>query len=86
MAGISNNLPVGTKLRDVTVSDSTDVFCHGVYVGSAGDVALMAWDDTAAVTLPAVPAGTFIPIACKRIMSTGTTVSTPNTNIKAIFV
>lgn len=82
MAGVNINLSVATKVRAVTPSDSTDVSCQGLYVGGAGDVAITAWDDTAAQTLSAVPAGTFIPIACRLVMSTNTTA----TLIKALYV
>jgi hypothetical protein len=47
-----------------------------VYVGTAGNVALMAVGDSAAVTFTAVPAGTILPIRIKRVMSTNTTAST----------
>ncbi len=65
----------------VTKSDSTIVNCRALYVGGAGDVAIVAIDDTAAVTLSSVPAGTLLPIACKKIMSTNTTA----TNMVALF-
>ncbi|MDP3940173.1 MAG: hypothetical protein Q8R92_18820 [Deltaproteobacteria bacterium] len=73
-------IDVGRKLRAVTPSDSTVVNCISFYVGVAGDVAVIAQDDTAAVTLTACAAGTVYPIACNKIMSTNTTA----TNIVAI--
>ncbi len=42
-----------------------------VYVGALGDVATVLQDDTV-VTWVAVPAGTFLQIACKRVNATGT--------------
>ena len=71
-----------TKLRAVTPSDSTVVNCQALYVGGAGNVAIIAVDDTAAVTLNSVPAGAILPIACSQVMSTNTTA----TNIVALFV
>ncbi len=56
----------------VTKSDSTIVNCRALYVGGGGDVAIVAIDDSAAVTLVAVPTGALLPIACKKIMSTNT--------------
>jgi uncharacterized membrane protein len=47
-----------------------------------GNLAVIANGDTAAVTLSAIPAGTFLPIACSKIMSTNTTA----TLIVAIYV
>lgn len=60
----------------VTKSDSTDVTKtakRGLWIGGAGDVSVMYAGDTVAVTLLAVPAGTFLPGEFKRVMSTGTT-------------
>lgn len=57
----------------VTKSDSTIVNCRAVYVGGAGDLAIMPLDGSTAVTLSAVPAGALLPIACAKIMSTNTT-------------
>lgn len=69
------------RLLAVTKSDTTIVNCDALYVGGVGDVAIIASDDSAAVTLPSVPAGALLPIACKKVMSTGTTA----TNIVALF-
>jgi hypothetical protein len=79
---ININVPVGTKLLAVTKSDSTVVNCQMLYVGGTGDVAILADGDTAAVTLSSVPAGTILPIACNKVMSTNTTA----TNMVAIFI
>lgn len=79
---MSNFPDVGTKLRAVTKSDTTVVACQGLYIGGTGDVAIQARDDSAAVTLSTVPAGTVLPIDCYRVFSTGTTA----TNIVAIYL
>lgn len=76
------NTAVATKLKAVTKSDSTVVNCQALYVGGAGDVAILADGDTAAVTLSSVPAGTILPIACNKVMSTNTTA----TSLVGLFV
>lgn len=65
-----------TKLTAVTKSDSTDTTAtatKGIWVGGAGDLAVKGAGDSVAVTLVAVPAGTYIPGAYQRIMATNTT-------------
>jgi hypothetical protein len=54
---------------------------RALYVGTTGNVAIVACNDTAAVTLTAVPAGTVLPIFVSKVMSTGTTAS----NIVAFY-
>lgn len=68
----------GRVLRAVTPSDSVDLTLgatRGIYNGGtlACNIALIAQDDTAAVTLAAVPAGAFLPLRAKRVMATNTT-------------
>jgi hypothetical protein len=65
-----------TQLRLITKSDTEKLplgVCRAIWVGGAGDLAVMACGDTAAVTISAVPAGTVVPIKAKLIMSTNTT-------------
>lgn len=50
-----------------------------LWIGVSGTVKLVTVDGTT-LTLTNVPVG-ILPIACTRIFSTGTTVTTPNTNI-----
>ena len=58
----------------VTPSDSADIqTTRGLYVGAAGDIVVIFRNDTASVTLVAVAAGTTLPYAIKRVLSTGTT-------------
>lgn len=57
----------------VVKSDSTIVNCRALYVGGAGDVAVLLQNDESAVTLSAVPAGALLPLACTKVMSTNTT-------------
>lgn len=63
----------------VTPSDSIDFattsltsLTRALYVGGAGNVVAVMSDGTA-VTFTAVPAGTVLPIRCKRVNSTNTT-------------
>jgi hypothetical protein len=62
-----------TSLVLVTPSDSTVLNCRALYVGGAGNIAIMASRDSAAVTLSGVPAGTVLPISASKVMSTNTT-------------
>jgi hypothetical protein len=61
-----------TKLVLVTPSDSTVLNCRAIWVGGAGNVSIIAKDDTAAVLLSGVAAGTLIPISCSKIMAATT--------------
>lgn len=79
---INASVGVANKLRAVTKSDSDVVGCQALWVGGAGNVAIMAYDDSAAVTISGVPAGTLLPIACHKVMSTNTTA----TLMVALFV
>lgn len=67
----------------VTVSDTAQdpngPFA-ALWVGAAGTVVLVTRNNDT-LTLVGVPAGTLLPIACQGVKSTGTTVTTPNTNI-----
>ncbi|MEY2875997.1 MAG: hypothetical protein RLZZ373_3368 [Pseudomonadota bacterium] len=58
----------------VTKSDSTDLgSVRSLYVGGAGDVAVSSNLTGAGVTFTGVTAGSLLPIACRRVMSTNTT-------------
>lgn len=65
----------GVSLVAVTKSDATvyDPPLRGFYVGGAGDVAVIAADDTAAVTLTGCLAGVLYPFSVTKVMSTNTT-------------
>lgn len=58
----------------VTPSDST-VFtagmCRALYVGGTGTVTAVLEDDSTCL-FSGIPAGTILPIQCKRVNSTGT--------------
>lgn len=79
---VNINVAVATKLAPVTPSDSTVVNCQELWVGGAGNVAIIADGDTSAVTITGVNAGTLLPIACNKVMSTNTTA----TNIVALYI
>lgn len=83
MAGRSaNDLGGAWKGAAVTKSDATVLPpTRAVYVGGAGDLAVIFVGDTAAVTLSSVPAGTLLPIQVNKVMSTNTTA----TNIVALY-
>ena len=59
----------------LTPNDATDTAftTRALYIGGAGDVAAILKGDAAAVTFKNVAAGTILPLAVKRVMSTGTT-------------
>lgn len=66
-----------TKLRAVTPADGSDLdpIPRALWVGTAGNVAIIAADDSSAVTLSNVPAGAVLSVRAKRVMSTNTTAS-----------
>ena len=59
----------------VTPSDSADLadVTTRIYVGGAGAISLIMADDASAVTLAAVPVGSYLDIRVRRINATGTT-------------
>lgn len=57
----------------VTKSDSTVLDFNALYVGGAGDVAIKHAEGGSAVTYVGVVAGTILPVAGVRVMSTSTT-------------
>lgn len=63
------------KLVSITPADGTTLspMPRALWVGGAGDVAVIAADDTAAVTIVGVPAGSWVPIECKEVRATNTT-------------
>lgn len=67
-----------SKLIAITPNDSTDLSANEIralYVGTAGNVAVIARGDTSAVTLTAVPAGTILPIMVVKVMASNTNAS-----------
>lgn len=56
----------------ITPDDSTAVDLYGLYVGGAGDVAVVTGAGNA-VTFPSVPAGSIISLRISIVKTTGTT-------------
>lgn len=57
----------------ITKSDAAANVFDAVWVGGAGNLAVILENDTSAVTLVAVPAGTLMPLRTSKVMSTNTT-------------
>jgi len=76
MSNIYDTAPA-KELIDVTKSDSTiyNPPFRGIWVGTAGDVAIKTPGMTAAVTIKNVVGGTLLPIKAEMIMSTNTDAS-----------
>jgi hypothetical protein len=72
-----------TRLRAITPNDATELqyVPKALYIGGAGNVSILAQEDSAPVTLTAVPSGTIIPVRARIVRSTGTTA----TNIVALI-
>ncbi len=65
------------NLRTITPNDSTELafIPKALYVGTGGNLTIMAQEDTVAVTLTNIPAGSIIPVRVKIVLATGTTAS-----------
>lgn len=63
----------GADAIAVTPDDNTDLVpsARGLYVGGTGNVAVMTIAGTS-ITFVAVPAGSILPVRCKRVLATGT--------------
>lgn len=68
------------KLAAVTPSDDTEIGCRALYIGTTGNLSLIAVGDSSAVTISNVPAGSVLPIACAKVMA-----ATTASNIVALF-
>jgi hypothetical protein len=73
MAGRTTDTAPAYRGAAVTKSDATILpATRGLWVGGAGNVAVVFAGDTAAVTLEGVAAGTLLPIQVTKVMSTNT--------------
>ncbi len=75
-SGGMNPAAHATAITPVDAELGSDKFTRAVYVGGAGNLAvIMAGDegDTSAVVFVGVPAGSLLPIRVSQIRSTGTT-------------
>ena len=74
MSGRSKDTAGGYRGAAVTASDATVVpQTRGIWVGGAGNLAVIFAGDSAAVTLVGVAAGTMLPIQVTKVMATNTT-------------
>ena len=64
-----------TRSASVSPNDGADLsnVTRAIWVGGAGNLAVMLLEDSAAVTFVGVAAGTLLPLRVKRVMSTNTT-------------
>lgn len=72
--GVSPSDPA-VSLEAVTPHDTNDLAtpARALWVGGAGNVSVIANNDTAAVTIVGVAAGTLLPIMASRVRATNTT-------------
>lgn len=79
---VTTGFPLFAKV--ITPHDSNVLTDHNsvptdqfVYVGSTGDVSVIPSGNTDAqiITFTAVPAGSFLPVKCRKVRSTATTAS-----------
>lgn len=71
----NNILAPALDYAAITPHDSTDFVgfvTRGIYVGGAGNVVAVRYDDTP-ITFSGVPAGTVLPIRARRVNNTSTT-------------
>lgn len=73
----------GRKAVAVVTSDTVDllVYAKRLYIGVAGDVAVLAVGDSVAIVYKSHPVGYFDAVQVRRVNATGTTA----TNIVAIY-
>lgn len=82
MAGRSTDVAAAFRGAAVTPSDATILpTTRALYIGGAGDVAVIFAGDDAAVTLSGAQAGSVLPVQVTKVMSTNTTA----TNIVALY-
>lgn len=65
-----------SKLVAITPNDGTDLGpsrLRGLWIGTGGNVAVLALNDTNPITIPNVPDGTQLSVMVKKVLATGTT-------------
>lgn len=81
---MSHNTTPSDDFDDITPSDTVDFpqrkLTKAIYVGVTGNVAAVR-PDGRAVVFTAVPAGSILPIRCRRVNATSTTAS----GLEALF-
>lgn len=72
-----------THAAAVTPADGADLvpIARGIYIGQAGDLAVILDDDSAPVTFVGLAVGVVHPLRAKRVLDTGTTAD----NIVAVW-
>jgi hypothetical protein len=81
MAGYEANLSaIGGEVVVPHASNDFTYFARGIYVGGAGDVAVVFPDSTVQI-YSAVPAGTQLMVCCRRVNAVGTTATLMTTLI-----
>jgi len=65
------------SLRAVTPHDTDELpfVAKALYIGTGGNVAIIAQEDDTAVTMTNVAAGSIVPVRAKIVLATGTTAS-----------
>lgn len=82
MSGHSSAVYAASKGVAVTKSDATVLeTTRALYIGGAGDVAVIFADGGSAVTLAGAVAGSILPVQVTKVMSTNTTA----TSIVALY-
>ena len=63
------------SIAAVTPSDNTDLprVTKALWIAASGTLSVIAVDDSAAVSLGTIPAGTLLPVRARRVLATGTT-------------
>lgn len=75
-----SRLAPGETAAAITPHDTNDIRVARVWVGGAGNVVCIPAGQTTSVTITGVPAGSYLPVVVKRVLSTSTTA----TNLVAI--
>lgn len=68
----------------VTLDTDFKYASKALWVGASGDVAVVTKSGQT-ITIPGVAAGTILPIRVMQVKTTGTTVTSPTTNIIALL-
>ena len=71
---MSDNFQVPSRAAAVTPSDSTEIYASALFVGGAGDVAVVS-EGGDAVTFSGVQAGSMLVLRIKQVRATSTTAS-----------
>jgi hypothetical protein len=72
---VSNQTQPGTNLVAITPGVEITPPVRAIWIGGAGDVAVVASGDATAQVLKGVAAGQLIPVEVRRVEASGTTAS-----------